>query len=236
MDAMGKQVSDVGLLIFDLDGTLIDSEADLARSVNATREAMGLTPLQTTVISSYVGQGVVVLLRRALGNDAPEEQVELAVNFFLDYYGRHMLDHTVTYPGVREALDGFNGRVMAVLTNKPVHFTQRILEGLGLASHFAFVYGGNSFDQKKPDPVGVLRLMRDTGRTANETMIVGDSETDVAAGRNAGVWTCGVTYGMGSNTLEKAKPDFLIGDLRKLPPLLATGRTVPAEAGPLPSE
>ncbi len=221
------------LLIFDLDGTLIDSETDLAQSVNATRAEMGLAPLATPVISSYVGQGVAVLVRRALGNGASDGQVERAAQFFLEYYGRHMLDHTVTYPGVREALDALTGRVMAVLTNKPVHFTESILKGLGLASHFSFVYGGNSFERKKPDPIGIQQIMQNTGKSQRQTMIVGDSETDVAAGRNAGVWTCGVTYGIGSRTLEKMRPDVTIGDLRELPPLLKSWCDAGIESGPL---
>ena len=96
----------------------------------------------------------------------------------------------------------------------------RILEGLGLARYFARIYGGNSFEQKKPDPVGVHKLMKDMNATAESTLIVGDSDTDVLTGQNAGVWTCGVTYGIGSQSLEETPPDLLLGDLRELPPLL----------------
>ena len=214
----------IQLLVFDLDGTLIDSKEDLALSVNAVREWMGMPRLPNETVASYVGQGVPTLIRRALANGAAgevtEEAVQEATAFFLDYYRAHMLDNTVAYDGVREALEELGGRKLAVLTNKPVAFSRAILAGLKLADYFAFVYGGNSFEQKKPDPVGVIKLMSDTGALPRETVMVGDSDTDVLTGRNAGVWTCGVTYGLGSHTLERVAPDVLVGDLRELPPLL----------------
>ena len=210
----------IGLLVFDLDGTLIDSKDDLVKSVNAVRVRMNLKPLPEETVASYVGRGVVVLMRRALGDEASEETVQQAAEFFLDYYRDHMLDHTIAYPGVREALDSLQARKMAVLTNKPVRFSQAILDGLGLSRYFARVYGGNSFEQKKPNPVGLLALMRETGVPSENTMIVGDSDTDVLTGRNADVWTCGVTYGLAPETLITSPPDFLLDDLRELPGLL----------------
>lgn len=210
----------VELLVFDLDGTLIDSKQDLTLSVNAVRERVGLGPLAYETVASYVGRGVVMLMRRALGEGATEEDVEQAVAFFLEYYRSHMLDHTVTYPGVREALDALAGRRLAVLTNKPVKFSQAILAGLGISRYFTQVYGGNSFDQKKPDPVGLVTIMHESGVPAAQTMIVGDSDTDVLTGRNAGVWTCGVTYGLAPETLKNTPPDFMLDDLRELPRLL----------------
>jgi phosphoglycolate phosphatase len=239
--------SDFRLIVFDLDGTLIDSKDDLALSVNLMRAEMGLAPLEYELIASYVGQGVGVLVRRVLGNGKPETvpdvDAERGVEIFLRTYRLHMLDHTVTYDGVREALAALVDRQssespksvtpgktvprsLAVLTNKPVNFSRAILVGLGIAPYFAFVYGGNSPElnqQKKPHPVGVLKLMGETGATADQTLIVGDSDTDVLTGRNAGVWTCGVTYGIGSHTLVTTPPDVLLDDLRELPPLLGLG-------------
>jgi phosphoglycolate phosphatase len=212
-------LAQIRLLIFDLDGTLVDSELDLALSVNAVRREMGLEPLPVPRVASYVGQGVTVLIRRALGESASEETVEKATAMFLKYYGEHMLDNTAPYPGVCQALAELETK-MAVLTNKPVVFSRRMLQGLGLAGHFAFVYGGNSFEQKKPDPVGVYKLMNDLDASPPATLIVGDSSTDVMTGRNAGVWTCGVTYGIGSRSLDETPPDLLIADLRELPRLL----------------
>lgn len=219
-------LTDIQLLIFDLDGTLVDSKTDLALSVNAMRERMRLDPLSHELISSYVGQGVTKLVRRALGERPADEDVNTALTIFLEYYRLHMLDNTVTYPGVCEALDELQDRKLVVLTNKPVNFSRELLAGLGIARYFSFVYGGNSFDEKKPDPVGVMQLMSDTSISPRQTMMVGDSDTDVLTGRNAGVWTCGVTYGFGAHTLENVPPDVLLGDLRDLPLLLdsQTGR------------
>jgi len=208
------------LLVFDLDGTLVDSKKDLALSVNAMREQMQLEPLPFELIASYVGQGVQTLVRRALGGQASDANVEKGLGFFLEYYYIHMLDNTHTYPGVREALEELSDRRMAVLTNKPVRFSREMLARLGIASCFAYVYGGNSFPQKKPDPIGVNKLMDDLKTPRLQTMMVGDSDTDVLTGRNARVWTCGVTYGFGASTFKDAPPDLLLDDLRELPPLL----------------
>jgi len=213
-------LNDIRLLIFDLDGTLIDSKTDLVLSVNAMREQMGLPQLETTVVVSYVGRGVATLIRRALGEGASADEMAWASTIFLDYYSRHLLDNTVPYPGVGHALYELRSRRMAVLTNKRVDFSREILDGLGLAHHFSWIYGDTSFPEKKPNPVGVLTLMRDTGIPARQTLMVGDSDTDVLTGRNAGVWTCGVTYGFGAHTLEAISPDVLVGDLRELAELL----------------
>ncbi|MFZ0959516.1 MAG: HAD family hydrolase [Terriglobia bacterium] len=210
----------VRLLVFDLDGTLVDSKRDLALSVNAMRTEMGLPPLPLDLITSYIGQGVTQLVRRALGSHATDENVEKGLAFFLAYYRDHMLDNTAPYPGVAETLEKLAAHKLAVLTNKPVNFSREMLTRLGYAPYFAYIYGGNSFPQKKPDPIGLQRLMADLQVAAHETLMVGDSDTDILTGRNAGVWTCGVTYGFGAQTLQKVSPDLVIDDMRELPPLL----------------
>jgi phosphoglycolate phosphatase len=230
-DAKSRDHSRIRLLVFDLDGTLINSKDDLVKSVNAVRQRLGLEPLPEETAASYVGRGVVVLMRRALGEGASEAEVAQAVEFFLAYYQEHMLDHTVAYPGVREALEALRPRPMAVLTNKPVKLSQAILAGLRLDQYFTRVYGGNSFAQKKPDPIGLLTLMRDNGVEAERTVMVGDSDTDVLTGRNAGVWTCGVTYGLAPETLRTAPPDFLLDDLRELPRLLENHHVSDTKSG-----
>jgi phosphoglycolate phosphatase len=210
----------VRFLIFDLDGTLIDSEKDLANSVNATLEYMGRAPLAHSLIASYVGNGAPRLIELALGPDATAEQCRQGLEHFLAYYREHMLDHTVTYPGVREGLAALEGVSMAVLTNKPVRFSQRIIDGLGLAKYFRFIYGGNSFETKKPDPEGMRVLLTDFGAEAKQAMLVGDSEVDVLTARNAGTWACGVTYGLGSDRLAAFPPDLLLDSLAELPDYL----------------
>jgi phosphoglycolate phosphatase len=207
----------VRVLVFDLDGTLIDSERDLANSVNATLRHMGRAQLSQEQIASYVGRGAPRLIEQALGPEAKAEECQLGLEHFLAYYREHMLDHTVTYPGVREALAALEGVAMAVLTNKPVRFSQRIIEGLGLAKYFRFVYGGNSFETKKPDPAGMRTLLRDFQTEAKQVMLVGDSDVDVQTARNAGTWACGVTYGLGSKGLAACPPDLLLDSLTELP-------------------
>ena len=198
----------IRLLIFDLDGTLIDSKTDLVLSVNATLRHLGRPPLDDETISSYVGQGAEALLGRAIGDGVTPQEVARGLEFFIRYYGQHKLDHTTLYPGVREGLDrlargnGSAGRILAILTNKPVYVSRRIIEELDLRHLFRFVYGGNSFANKKPDPVGVHALLRDTGIAPTEAMIVGDSDVDIVTGARAGVWTCGVTYGFQPQSLE----------------------------------
>ncbi len=200
------------LLIFDLDGTLIDSKLDLAHAVNATRAHLDLPPLPHELIYSYVGNGAPMLVRRALGEEMPQETVDRALEFFLAYYRDHMLDYTVLYPGVKETLEKLdNGqRRLAVLTNKPVRISGAILDGLGVGNHFFRVYGGNSFEQKKPHPMGIEALLRESGATKERTLMVGDSAVDVLTARNAGIPCCGVTYGFQPEGLQTEPPDFLI--------------------------
>jgi len=224
---MGERIanfSEVRALIFDLDGTLIDSKLDLALSVNAALGEMGRGPLPHEQIFSYVGQGAPNLIGRALGQGATEEECLRGLEFFIKYYSVHKLDHTVLYPGVREALDALSGMPMAILTNKPVGASCGIIKGLGLAGHFRFVYGGNSFERKKPDPLGIETILRDFGVAPAQSMVVGDSEIDVQTARNAGTWVCGVTYGFGSHRFDEYPPDLLVDALTDLVPHLSGAR------------
>jgi phosphoglycolate phosphatase len=206
------------LLIFDLDGTLIDSRLDLANAVNATRQHMGMSALENERVYSYVGNGAPVLIRRSLGEQATEAEVQEGLEFFLEYYREHELDHTILYPGVRESLDRLRaaGKRMAVLTNKPVRMSRSIVEGLGVGEHFFQVYGGNSFEFKKPNPIGVDALMKETGATREATLMVGDSSIDVHTARNAGIRCCGVTYGFQPETLADPAPDLLVDRMEEL--------------------
>lgn len=216
-DPVQTKFDDIRLLIFDLDGTLIDSRLDLVYSVNATLGHLGRAPLPHETIESYVGNGVAALIHRALGPGPSEEEVQRGQEFFLSYYREHMLDNTVLYPGVLEALGSLGSRNMAVLTNKPVRFSEDILKGLDIARYFKFVYGGNSFSCKKPDPIGVQTLLRDLSTSPSEAMMVGDSGVDVRTARNAGIWSCGVTYGLGLESMRSDPPDLMLDTLADLP-------------------
>jgi haloacid dehalogenase superfamily, subfamily IA, variant 3 with third motif having DD or ED/haloacid dehalogenase superfamily, subfamily IA, variant 1 with third motif having Dx(3-4)D or Dx(3-4)E len=198
------------LLVFDLDGTLVDSKEDIANAVNVALESFDLPPLPNPVIYSYVGDGASALILRAL----PPEKADLlpeVLDRFLAYYRRHLLDTTRAYPGVVEALRKWAGIYrMAVLTNKGVAMTQEILSGLSLDGYFFEVRGGDSFGTKKPDPEGLLHILREAGVDAQEAIMVGDSRNDVLAGKAAGALTCGVTYGLGASGFADHSPDFTV--------------------------
>jgi phosphoglycolate phosphatase len=223
----------IKLLIFDLDGTLIDSRLDLVHSVNAMLRHFERPELPDEVVASYVGDGAPVLVRRALGDPKDERFLKDALDYFLAYYRVHKLDHTHVYEGIKEslaAIQGSNGvtRKMAVLSNKPVHPSRAIVEALGLGQFFLHVYGGNSFPTKKPDPEGARSLLKETKTRSHEAAIIGDSSVDVLTGRNAGIWTCGVTYGFAPHTLCEAPPDVVVDNPHELAELFdAAGGHIP---------
>jgi phosphoglycolate phosphatase len=208
------------LLIFDLDGTLVDSKKDLTASVNHIRHQFDLPVLTEEEIARFIGSGALMLIRRVLGAKATESNVQMGLQMFLSYYRAHMLDSTTLYAGVRETLEALSGCRLAVLTNKPVHFSCAMLDGLGIYKYFAAVYGGNSFDHKKPDPVGVFQILSDTKGNRERTWMIGDSSVDVLTGRNAGVKTCGVTYGYATETFKEVPPDYLIDNFSDLEALV----------------
>jgi len=209
--------SGVRAVIFDLDGTLIDSQLDLVLSVNDMLEHMGREPHVHEKICSFIGNGAPTLVRRALGEEAADADVEKGLAYFLEYYRAHMLDNTDVYPGVREALALLRKYPMAILTNKPVHFSRAIIDGLNLSRYFRYVYGGNSFETKKPDPQGAQILLRELQTAPHEAMMVGDTDVDIKTARNAGMHACGVTYGFGAESLRALPPDLMLDTLSDLP-------------------
>lgn len=226
------------LLVFDLDGTLIDSEQDLANSVNAMLDSMGRRPLPLALIRSYIGDGASMLVRRALGH--PEghahEEAELrsALAFFLDFYRQHKLDHTRVYAGVLEALTAIRVQMpevaMAVLTNKPVRPSREICAALGLAPFFFQIYGGDSFPHKKPHPGGLRNLMVEAaeqpalkGEVAiapEATVMIGDSPVDVATAAAVGARSIGCRFGLAAGALIESKPTLLAESPSEWPELL----------------
>jgi len=219
---------DLKLLIFDLDGTLVDSRIDLANSVNAMLRHYGRPELPAEIIGSYIGNGAPMLVRRSLGDPDDEAYVQEALLYFMAYYREHKLDTTYVYAGIKEALEalrnGGNGNSprMAVLSNKPVGPSRGIVDALGLGPYFFQVYGGNSFHTKKPDPAGVQALLEESGAQPAETVIIGDSDVDIITARNAGAFSLGVTYGLAPHTLEDAPPDVLIDHPQELTEVLSS--------------
>jgi phosphoglycolate phosphatase len=209
------------LLIFDLDGTLVDSRQDLANSINAMLRNYHRDELHCDVIATYIGDGAPTLVRRSLGfNDdheigpKEEEFIEDALIFFLEYYREHKLDNTYCYDGVLNALRALqsnaNGRVMSVLSNKPVNPSRAIVNALGMSGFFRVVYGGNSFETKKPDPLGVQMLLKEFNVRPEEAVIIGDSDVDMMTARNAGIYSVGVTYGLSPETLEETPGNVMV--------------------------
>ena len=210
-------------LLFDLDGTLIDSKRDLVQSVNATLREMGRAELPEDLVASYVGSGAPILISRALGGAACAAEQQSALEFFLAHYDQHKLDFTREYPGVRETLEKLRGVPMAVLTNKPVNVSVRILAGLGLAGFFRAIYGGNSFATKKPDPLGANTILSEMGIAAAQAAMVGDSEVDVQTARNAGMISAIVNFGFGTHDREMYPADIYLDRMEELLPLVSDG-------------
>lgn len=210
------------LVIFDLDGTLIDSAEDIAIATNKTREHFDMPPLDPKLIHSYVGDGAAMLVRRALGPGAACDLVNEALAYFVKYYRQHSLAHTQLYPGIEATVNilGSNGHKLAILTNKPVRISRDIVAGLQLGPKFSRIYGGDSFEQKKPDPVGILTLMKETGSLPVDTWMVGDSGVDVQTARNAQVRACGVLWGFQPETFETYPPDLVVSKPEELLRLL----------------
>lgn len=206
------------LIVFDLDGTLIDSAVDLAISMNATLRHLGMAEIDPEWIYSFVGNGAAMLVRRALGPTASDELNAAALAFFLKYYRTHALEHTRLYDGVREAIDELAdaGHSLAVLTNKPVKISRDIVAALGISHQFPIVYGGDSFTTKKPDPQGLLKVLEEAQTHTREAWMVGDSGVDIQTARNAGVRSCGVKWGFQPGACLAENPDLVVDEPAQL--------------------
>ena len=216
-------VEQIRLIVFDLDGTLIDSARDLCNSVNAALEHMGRPHLPDEIIASFVGNGAPMLVRRSLAvengvapDEVHDEELATAYSFFLAHYREHKLDFTYAYEGVLESIAGLGKmpdgtpRLLAVLTNKPVRPARAICDGLGMGTCFFRIYGGDSFPLKKPDPLGLRSIMFEAGTRPDQTLMIGDSKVDVLTARNGGAWSLGCQFGFGPQDLLEATPDVIV--------------------------
>jgi phosphoglycolate phosphatase len=207
----------VELIMFDLDGTLADTGPDLADAVNFTRARYDLAPLPAEQICTNVGRGVEYLIRKSLPIHGAKHFDE-AIEIFVNRYEEHLLDQTVLYPGVHDVLDYYREKRRAVVTNKIHRLAEAVIRGLGLGDCFDLILGGDSAAHKKPHPALLTKVLERFRTPAPQALIVGDGDTDIVAGKRAGVMTCAVTYGLGNRgALIAVEPDLVIERLTELP-------------------
>lgn len=209
-------MKEIDLIIFDFDGTLIDSTEDIANAVNFTLNKLDEPQLSRKVIESNVGDGVLKLLKRCLIENH-QRSIEEAVHIFRRYYGEHLVVHTVLYSGAEEVLKHFSGKKKAILTNKPERFVAPILEGLGMKEHFDYVIGGDGKTVPKPSKEAVDEILEHFEIREERAVMVGDSPVDIETGKLAEILTCAFTGGYRSREeLEAAGPDYMIDRLEQL--------------------
>ena len=209
------------LFLFDLDGTLIDSKADICATLNLVLARMNMPQLPESLVADFVGEGMQILIERSLrtanNRDAESNQVQEAMALFQEEYEVHLLDRTRLLPHVMEGLDRLPWARFAVVSNKPERYSRRILEALGVGRRFCIILGGDSTQKRKPDPEALYMAMNACKVAASETAMVGDSPVDIQAGKSAGVTTCGVMGGFRpKEELEAAGCDLIIRNLLEL--------------------
>lgn len=208
------------LIVYDLDGTLIDSRRDISDAVNWTLKEQGFSGLPSERIGTFVGSGVKNLIEQVLQEVCPpgtKLPLERSIKLFRARYGEHLLTHTRLYPSVPKVLECFKNRAQAVITNKPENFSLTILKGLGVSHYFIKVVGGDGGFPKKPAPDTLIEVLRLAQVEPHEAVLVGDSAIDVQTARNADVKAIAVTYGFGKmDEIQNSKPDFLLHDLEEL--------------------
>lgn len=210
----------VDLLIFDLDGTLIESKWDIAHSVNFTLVELGLPERPIDEIFGFVGDGVKRLLRLAVG-EGNQARFEEALKIFRGHYLEHCLDRTTFYPGIEPMLQHFAYKTKAIATNKSIEYTRVILKGLG-PQHFGYMVGGDNGFGLKPEPGMLLHVIEVMGASKERTVLIGDSTNDINGGHNAGIRVCAVGYGMGNREkMAACQPDWFIEHPEELTELFA---------------
>jgi phosphoglycolate phosphatase len=218
-----KNMINVNSMLFDLDGTLIDSKTDLANSINLMLADLGRPHLSIDTVGSFVGDGVRVLVYRSLTATEPNKQPPdealhaRGIALMHKHYADEMLKTTRLYPNVAETLSFFSGKPKALVTSKEVRFARILLEHFGIADCFDQIVGGDTVPARKPDPRPVLEAIKLLGLSVSDAVMIGDSENDINAGRRAGTRTCGVTFGFRTaEQLRLTEPDFLIDRFEQL--------------------
>ncbi len=218
----------IGLLIFDLDGTLVNTLGDIAASVNHVLSRLGRERLPAERVRAFVGDGVRTLLVRALGGD--ESRLSEALALYREHHRAHLVVHSSLYPGVLEILEHFKDLPLAVISNKATEFIAPLLDGLRIGGYFANIIGADQGIPLKPAPDALLRIMSQTRVAATRTVMVGDGTTDIRAGRAAGVITCAAAWGFRSDDeLRREGPDHVIHEVRELTTLF-----IPEPQGNIP--
>ena len=213
-------------VVFDLDGTLIDSRADLAHAVNHMLRTFGRPQLSVETVTGYIGEGARMLVKRALGPEH-EHRLEAGLQIFMAYYDAHLVDRTRLHPGIADMLHQLKQQavLLSVLSNKPVDMSRAILDGLGVLSLFDAIFGGDSFATRKPDPAGLEQVRKRAGTSRERLLVVGDSLIDLRTAQAAGVDFCGVGWGFGGAGLKAAGAQRIINKPAELLTLLQTRTT-----------
>lgn len=211
----------VNVIIFDFDGVIVNSGIDIANAVNYTLRTFERSELPIDEIIGYVGGGAKALIRKSF-EGCDEDTITRALPIYMSYYLENSIINTQLYPNVKNVLHHLRNKKLALVSNKPEALTRKIIEGLGIKEYFGIVLGPESLKHMKPHPEGLLKVLEAYGEIPEKALMIGDSYTDVEAGKAAGTLTCGVTYGLGDReALLKSNPDFVINDMGRLPELIA---------------
>ena len=214
--AKGPVKRKISLIVYDFDGTLVDTLFDIADAVNLSLNELGLRTLSRATIRKYVGKGVERLMAQSIDGTGYTD-LPRAVELFRRHYSENLMNHTRFYPSGREILDHFRDKKQAICSNKPEDFVRRILESLKSLDYFDAILGGDSVESKKPDPEGLLHLLDRFQCSPEMAVLVGDSPVDIETGKRAGVYTCVVNYGLGDpKEIAYVGPDCSIDHLSEL--------------------